>query len=415
MMEINPYVRDFRYAAHYISNNPTLDLRLSIYLDRNADRRRYNQPTAYEVAAIVSGSEQERICFNREIIVYRNVDPDHPDHLQIISDYHSTYDSLHYVMMFPKGDLGWTPCSYRTLAYQNQLENRNYQNMPIDIGVQLNDNEFHSINIEENTNNNYQDPQQQDIGHNHQPLQDNDHNHQPQQDNGHNHQPRQDNGHNHQPLQDNDYDDYEPLHGTNASTSQSRWVSCADYYTNRLMRFEDSFLHCFGRLFQQFIVDSYCKTEHQKLRFIELNQSKLRTEMYRGIADAITSGDSDLGHTGRALILPSTFVGGPRYMANLFQDSMAIVNEFGKPDLFVTITCNLTWEEIQNEFLFGQTAVDIPDIVSRIFRLKLKAMLDMIIGNSILGKVVAHMYVIEFQKRVRNEYFNKNLNNFTFL
>ena len=47
---------------------------------------------------------------------------------------------------------------------------------------------------------------------------------------------------------------------------------------------------------------------------------KLRTEMYRGIADAITSGDSDLGHTGRALILPSTFVGGPRYMANLFQD-----------------------------------------------------------------------------------------------
>jgi len=63
------------------------------------------------------------------------------------------------------------------------------------------------------------------------------------------------------------------------------------------------------------------------------------------------------------LILPSSFVSGPRYMLNLFHDSMAIVREFGKPDLFVTVTCNPEWAEILAELKPGQKVTDIPDIV----------------------------------------------------
>lgn len=92
-------------------------------------------------------------------------------------------------------------------------------------------------------------------------------------------------------------------------------------------------------------------------------------------------------------------------MLNLFHDSMAIVREFGKPDLFVTVTCNPEWAEILAELKPGQKVTDIPDIVSRIFRIKLKAILDMILKKNILGKVNAHMYVIEFQKRVINSFF----------
>jgi hypothetical protein len=99
------------------------------------------------------------------------------------------------------------------------------------------------------------------------------------------------------------------------------------------------------------------------------------------------------------VILPSSFVGGPRYMQNLFQDAMSIVRVFGKPDFFITVTCNPKWPEIQNELKEGQSASDIPDIVSRIFRLKLKAILDMILNSHILGRCKAHMYTIEFQKR----------------
>jgi len=73
------------------------------------------------------------------------------------------------------------------------------------------------------------------------------------------------------------------------------------------------------------------------------------------------------------VILPSSFVGRPRYMQNLFQDAMSIVRVFGKPDFFITVTCNPKWPEIQKELREGQSPSDIPDIVSRIFRLKLKA------------------------------------------
>ncbi len=89
-------------------------------------------------------------------------------------------------------------------------------------------------------------------------------------------------------------------------------------------------------------------------------------------------------------------------MANLFNDAMAIVREFGKPDLFVTMTCNPEWDEIKSELKGKQTAVDVPDKATRVFRLKLKAMLEMILVKHILGKVNAHIYVIEFQKRVRS-------------
>ena len=52
---------------------------------------------------------------------------------------------------------------------------------------------------------------------------------------------------------------------------------------------------------------------------------------------------------------------------------------------------------------------DIPDVVSRIFRLKLKEILDMLIKKEILGKVTAHMYTIEFQKRGKDYFFKKTL------
>ena len=54
-------------------------------------------------------------------------------------------------------------------------------------------------------------------------------------------------------------------------------------------------------------------------------------------------------------------------MAQGYQDAMALVREFGKPDLFVTMTCNPTWHEIKREPKQGQTANDRPDLVVRVF------------------------------------------------
>ena len=85
-------------------------------------------------------------------------------------------------------------------------------------------------------------------------------------------------------------------------------------------------------------------------------------------------------------------------MQQLYQDSMAIVHFFGKPDLFITVTANPNWPEIRDALLPGQSASDQPDLITRVFNLKLKAILEDLVKNGVLGKCVAHVYAIEFQK-----------------
>lgn len=40
------------------------------------------------------------------------------------------------------------------------------------------------------------------------------------------------------------------------------------------------------------------------------------------------------------MILPSSYVGGPRYMHERTQDYMTYVRNYGRPDLFITVTYN---------------------------------------------------------------------------
>lgn len=102
---------------------------------------------------------------------------------------------------------------------------------------------------------------------------------------------------------------------------------------------------------------------------------------------------------GNLYILPTTFVGGPRFMNKLYQDSMAMVRHFGRPDLFITFTCNPKWPEITRELLPWQTATDRPDLISRVFQLKVEEFLRDMVEREIFGTVIAYVYTIEEQKR----------------
>ena len=77
------------------------------------------------------------------------------------------------------------------------------------------------------------------------------------------------------------------------------------------------------------------------------------------------------------VILPSTFVGSPRYMMQNYQDSMAIVRSKGNPDLFITMTYNPNWREIRHNLLLGQQASDRSDICARVFHLKKEHLLSL--------------------------------------
>jgi len=71
----------------------------------------------------------------------------------------------------------------------------------------------------------------------------------------------------------------------------------------------------------------------------------------------------------------------------------------GKPCLFITITTNPRWREITSELLPHQQPNDRPDVIARVFALKLDALLDDIQNKMCLGVVVGKTHSIEFQKR----------------
>ena len=159
-----------------------------------------------------------------------------------------------------------------------------------------------------------------------------------------------------------------------------------DYYRFRLMyRNNSNCLHLSGNLFQQYIVDMYAKIEQDRLGYVRREQSKLRVQLYKGLRDALEHNERDLRTIGRRVILPSSFIGSPRHMSQLYQDSISIVRRLGRPDLFITFTCNPNWKEIQDNLLFNQRYGDRPDLCTRVFRLKLKSLMKDLIENNVLG------------------------------
>lgn len=149
-----------------------------------------------------------------------------------------------------------------------------------------------------------------------------------------------------------------------------------------------------SRLFQQFVVDAYAAMEQYRLTFIRCHQGRLRTDLYSGLQDAVTTGDVNAAAIGRRYILPSSFTGGPRNMVHHYQDAMAVVRVMGPPDYFITMTCNPNWPEILNEISANgsRRPEDRPDIVARVFKLKLQELLRILKDKMKFGKVIAGKY-----------------------
>ena len=157
-------------------------------------------------------------------------------------------------------------------------------------------------------------------------------------------------------------------------------------------------IHLSNKLGQQFVVDQYCKMEMSRLQYFSIHQSTIRAELYQGNNDSVHGSDTNSQQQSR-IILPSSFTGGERYMHQQCQDAMAIVHKYGKPHLFITMTCNPNWPEIKSLLRIGQTPQDRPDIVSRVFNMKKKMLLEELTTKRIFGYVKARVHVIEFQKR----------------
>ena len=146
-----------------------------------------------------------------------------------------------------------------------------------------------------------------------------------------------------------------------------------------------------GRLFQQFLVDAYTAIEEQRLKWTRKNQDTLRVDLYHNVFDAVTRGDTDAAAIGKRIVLPSSFVGSPRYMMQNYQDAMALCRTYGNPDLFITFTSNPKWPEIGEMLAHtpGQKAHDRPEVGTRIFKIKLTELLDDLTKKQVFGECCA--------------------------
>ncbi|XP_076032999.1 uncharacterized protein LOC143020461 [Oratosquilla oratoria] len=173
----------------------------------------------------------------------------------------------------------------------------------------------------------------------------------------------------------------------------------ASFYSSMYMEREGIFNYVTKcrRLFQQFVVDNYVKVESMRLAFIENNQSDIRKER----SDILQRENGK--DKGQRIIIPPTYVGGPRYMKQRQQDALAFVSNYGSPDFFMTFTMNPAWTELEESSTQTKSTSknkgDRPDLVSRIFKMKIDSLIDDLTVRCVFGKVKAYLYSVEWQKR----------------
>jgi hypothetical protein len=182
-------------------------------------------------------------------------------------------------------------------------------------------------------------------------------------------------------------------------------MSAREFATYRLHAQKDSStiggsnMFRLARVTEKYIVDCEWTIQSQRLSFDYDNQENNRSHIFRVLRDALNLDDVNIANIDKGIILPSSFTGVSQHMHQLYQDAMAIVRTKGKPNYFLTMTCNLRWIEIQKKLLIGQTWNMRPNLVARVFQLKVKAFFDLIMNKHLLGKVVAKIHTIEFKKR----------------
>ena len=263
LREHNPLVRDFIMASE-VPEDEVEHLQLVISAEARPageHARRYNRPEGMQEVAVLIGEEPAR----QDIILRRRAVGDGAD-LAKISDCHRAYEALHFVLLFPFGTDGWHPDipqvqpavadrPVRRVPAQDQPADADAEDQPADAG------------------------------------------------------------------------------------RPARRVTALMYSAYRLQTRpadDDSLLRA-GRLLQEYCCMAFARVETQRLVFFAMNQRQIRAALYQHLVDAMAgdraedaaaagrgrpagrdaedgAGQAAPHRVGRRLILPPTFIGGPRHM-----------------------------------------------------------------------------------------------------
>jgi hypothetical protein len=187
-----------------------------------------------------------------------------------------------------------------------------------------------------------------------------------------------------------------------STTMRRQKVTMVEYYAYRLHDRASDFntpLRC-GRGTQAYEVDAYCCVEREQIDHYRTPsfRQKYRSTTYNSLSSSVSKGMRSGSSVVQSIILPTSFTGSPRYLYQKYQDCIGICRKFGCPNLFVTFTSNAAWAEILAALPPGLTPSNRPEIVDRVFKIKLNILMDDIKKRNYFGPINAVVYTEEFQK-----------------
>ena len=186
------------------------------------------------------------------------------------------------------------------------------------------------------------------------------------------------------------YKENPPFKSKTMNRSNTEAVTFPFYCRQRILSEPIFKINC--RIAQEWVCDSLSRMEEERLNFVENSDMQHRLASNRSIQDAQP-------HEQPGKLLPASHPGSPAKRKSDTEDALCIVNRRGRPHLFITVTFNADWKEVQENLLPGQSAYDRPDLCCRVFKLKMKEIMKVLKSGKIFGAYDSHLAVTEFQKR----------------
>ena len=133
-------------------------------------------------------------------------------------------------------------------------------------------------------------------------------------------------------------------------------------------------------LYQEYICDMFSRMQEERLCYHEVNNEGGQCNERKAIT--------------KVNKLPSSWIGGEAHRRKMQRDAFCLVRSKGSPSFFLMCTANPTWPEIQREMKPNEKAHDRPDLVARIFKIKLKQLLADMWAGKCFGTAVYVVGVI---------------------
>ncbi|GAA0187450.1 hypothetical protein LIER_34738 [Lithospermum erythrorhizon] len=128
---------------------------------------------------------------------------------------------------------------------------------------------------------------------------------------------------------------------------------------------------------------------------IESSSSSAPDHSHMSSFDEVVDGEIEIQNMSKKRYEQGVPMEVPKDMRHRHLDSMSLVQEYGRKDLFFTITCNSNWPEIKDCLAQGEEVQNRPDLVVRVFKAKLSILQDRIMTDKIFGEVASVVHVAE--------------------